>query len=103
MKDESGRMQNRHNIKGEIDKLHQPGPNPDWDHEPGEFYIDPQKGQKRNKEMPEDDDHSNGPPRTAFANFIPKRLLRHVGIPDDEILRKMDISVEHSESQKERP
>ena len=52
--------------------------------------------------MPEDNDQSHGPPRASFAHHVPERLLRHIPVPDNEVLRESHIRIKHGESKQHR-
>ena len=52
--------------------------------------------------MAEDDQHADVPPRAVLALHVPERLLRDGGIPDQEVLREMDVGVKHREGEKQR-
>ena len=41
------------------------------------------------------------PPRAVFADEIPEGFLRHVGVPDDEILRELGVGGKHGEGKEQ--
>ena len=53
--------------------------------------------------MAEDHHHADPPPTALLAQAIPEGFLRHVGVPDDEVLREGHVGVEDRESQQQRP
>src|SRR2546423_5709865 len=88
-----------HDVETNVTEMHQPGPDHQGNHDrEAQLEIDAEERQKWEKEMAENNQHSEIPPRSCFALGVPKRFLRHVRIPDDEVLRKMDVSVENRES-----
>src|SRR5437773_784422 len=79
----------RHDIEGDIEEMHQPGPRSQRKHDrQTQFGINAEERQERKKEMPENNQQSILVPRPLFALHIPSGFLRHVGVPDDEVLRK---------------
>ena len=104
MQNEIVPMQHRHDVKRQIDEMHQPRPDANRHHQRERvFHIDPQQRQERHKEMAEDYHQPDIPPGPLFPDHIPKRLFRHVAVPNDEILRKSHVGVKHREGEHERP
>src|SRR5947207_8366086 len=90
-------------VKGEVEVVHQPCPHPNRRHVTKlALHIDAEQSEERQEEMAKDDDHSDPKPRPSFANDIPERLLRDITVPDDEVLREMDVSVEHGKREHQR-
>ncbi len=86
-----------------IHVMHQPGPHTQRNHQPGQFHVNPQQGQKGQKEMPENNQQPDLPPRSLFPEHIPEGFFGYVCIPDDEILGKMDVRVKHGERKEKGP
>ena len=43
----------------------------------------------------------NVPPGTVFADEIPEGFLGHVGVPDDEVLRELDVGGKQREGEEQ--
>ncbi len=97
------RVQNWHDVEGEIAEVHEPRPHAKRDHHrQGQFRVDAQQRQEGQREVAEDDYHADVRPTPFFADHVPKGFFRHVGVPDDEVLREMDVGVENREGQQQR-
>src|SRR5262249_6201371 len=95
-------VQHRHDIEGEIGIMHDPGPNADRDHVREDvFDIDPQQREEGQKEMAEDNHQPDIPPGAVLAHNVPERFLRHVAVPDDEILGEGHVGVKDREGEKQ--
>src|SRR5882724_7427126 len=104
LKGEAFRMGYWQDVEGEIDPMHQPGPDANGGHV-GEdaLHIDPQQTQERNEKVTEDNNDTDPKPGALLANHIPESFFRHIAVPNDEVLGEMDVSVKHRECEKERP
>ena len=79
----------------------------DKDYTQTEFIFIPQQEKEREKEMSEDQPHTNPPPTALnifpahrqLAHVIPKCFLRYIGAVDEEILAKYDVSPENRKCQ----
>src|SRR5439155_8991340 len=92
-----------HDVEREVNPMHKPGPNADRQHEREDMlHINPKQREKWNEEMAEDNDQADVPPRALFTHDVPKRFLRHVAVPDDEVLGESDVGIEHRESEQAR-
>src|SRR5207302_9958259 len=100
MEHETLGMQHRHNVERQIDKMHEPAPGAERQHEPEiRFNIDAQQRQEGHEEMAENDDQADIPPGAALAENVPERFLGNVAVPNDEILRESDVSIKHREGE----
>ena len=45
------------------------------------------------------EEHAAPPPIALFAQRIPEGFLGQIGIPDDQILREVDVGIKHGEGQ----
>ncbi len=63
------------------------------------LHIYPEQCQERNEEMAENNDQPDIPPGSLFTDHIPERLFRHITVPNNKVLRKSDVGVEHSEGE----
>src|SRR5437016_14619255 len=96
-------MENRHNVKGQVDEVHQPRPNAKGGHVRKDMLdVDPQQAQERHEKMAENNDHPDAPPASLFTHHVPEGFFGHVAIPDNEILREMNVGVKDREGKKER-
>src|SRR5690349_1377379 len=76
--------------------MHQPLPGDNGEHVwKDALYTDAKQPEEWNKEMPEDDDQAYVPPTALLAHNVPESFLRHVRIPDNEILRESYVRVEY--------
>src|SRR5690349_18928471 len=93
---ESVLMDGRSGIEPLVKEAHQQDPSHQGRHKTEfQFDIDSQQQEKWQKEMAEDNHETHQPPKTRFTQDIMKGFLRHVGVPDDEVLREVDVRVEH--------
>ena len=51
--------------------------------------------------MADNQQHAQPPPVPVFADEIPECFFRHVGIPNDEILREFGVGGQQCESQQQ--
>ena len=93
-------MRHGHDVKRQIDEMHQPRPNAERKHE-GEdvLHIDTQQRQEREEEMAENNDQADIEPSPFFADDIPESFLRHIPVPNDEVLREMDVGIKDREGE----
>ena len=97
------RVQSRHDLKFNINEMHQPGPCRQREHDGQlQFEVNTKQHEKRHKEMPENNDIlAHIIPRPFFAQHVPIGFFRHVGVPNNEILGEIDVSPEHRERKKQ--
>src|SRR4051812_42530491 len=83
--------------------MHAPGPNTEGNHDFKDgLHINSEQREKRNKEVSKNDYDSHPKPGAPLTHNIPEGFLRHVRIPNDEVLSKMNVSVKNGESKNKR-
>ena len=94
-------VDHRHDIVAHVAEMQEPRQYRHGDHHlrPG-LHVNSKKHEKRHEEMAKDDQHTNVPPRTILSLYIPECLLRDGSVPDQEILREMNVGVKHREGKK---
>ena len=96
-------MRDGKDVEGQIDKMHEPSPDTDGRHVwKNTLHIDPQQAEEGNEEVTKDDNDANPEPSTFLPHDVPERLFGHVAIPNDKILRKVNVGVKYRECEQQR-
>src|SRR5882724_6550257 len=95
-------MKYRMDLKGHVEIMHQPRPDGDGCHiRKHAFQINSQQAKEGREEMAEDNDHANEEPRPLLAQNVKSPFIREIAVPDNEVLREIDVSVEHSKCEQQ--
>src|SRR5258706_14730024 len=90
----------RAGVPEKVDQAHKNQPNGDGRQESGIALEVARKEQKeRNKKVKDEHDNSDNAPLAVQARVVKGDFLRLVSRPDNQELRKLEISPEHHESQ----
>ena len=97
------RMMCRQDVEGQVHEVHCQGPRTDRQHDfKISLCLHRQQHKERQQEMAEDQKQAYPPPRAVLTNEVPEGFGGHICIPDDEVLRELDVSLEDGERKEQQ-